>query len=412
MKKYDIIITGAGPAGLFCAVSAAKSGIKKILVLEKNLSPGKKFLLSGSGQCNITHSGTVSSFTQCYGSAGSFVKPALSAFTPEDLIEFLEQNNIPVTERDDGKIFPASMRASDVLSMLTSICRSYGVDIMYNTPVKQIACSAGKFRLSSDHRDNTLFTAPLIVIASGGMSYPATGSTGDGFKIAESLGHSIVSPVPALTPVFIKNFIFSGLSGITLKGRNISVFRKNKKLISEKGDILFTHKGLSGPGLLDMSRYIERGDTVKIPLAIEDADVIKRCLIDESRSGVKKSIKNYLKKLNIPERLISPVLEELKIDPAKNISEVSKDERTKLITSLTSYSFNVEEKGGFKIAMATSGGVCRDEINRKTMESKIISGLYFAGEVIDVDGDTGGYNIQWAFSSGSAAGKACASGSV
>jgi len=388
----------------------AERGCGKILILEKNSSPGKKFLLSGSGQCNITHSGTVSSFTQCYGNAGSFVKPALSAFTPEDLIIFLEQNNIPVTEREDGKIFPASMRASDVLSMMTSLCRSYGVDIVYNTQVKQIACPAGNFRVSSDHGDNTPFTAPLIVIASGGMSYPATGSTGDGFKISQSLGHSIVPPVPALIPVFIKNFIFSGLSGISLKDRNISVFRENKKLISKTGDILFTHKGLSGPGILDISRYIKNGDTIKIPLAIEDADVIKSCLIEESRSGVKKSIKNYLKKLNIPERLISPVLEELKIDPAKNISEVSKDERTKLITSLTSYPFNVEEKGGFKIAMSTSGGICRDEINRKTMESKIIPGLYFAGEVIDVDGDTGGYNIQWAFSSGNAAAKSCASG--
>ena len=296
--------------------------------------------------------------------------------------------------------------------MMTSLCRNYGVEIIYNYHVQHTAISEGEFSVSSDHRNNTIFNAPILVVASGGMSYPATGSTGDGFQIAESLGHSIVPPAPALTPVFIKNFIFSALSGISLKNRTIAVFRNNKKVISKTGDVLFTHKGLSGPGILDISRYIRKDDTVKISLAVENAEDIKRCLIEESRSGVKKSIKNYLKKLSIPERLIAPILEQLQIDPAKNISEVSKDERTKLITSLTSYSFTVDEKGDFKIAMATSGGVCRDEINRKTMESKIIPGLYFAGEVMDVDGDTGGYNIQWAFSSGNAAGKSCASGSV
>jgi predicted Rossmann fold flavoprotein len=304
------------------------------------------------------------------------------------------------------------MRASDVLSMMTSICNNYGVEIIYSFPVEQATFSDGEFRVSSAHKDKIIFTAPSFVIATGGVSYPGTGSTGDGFRIAEGLGHSIVSPAPALSPVFIKNFIFSPLSGISLKDRDISIFRNNKKVMSGTGDVLFTHKGLSGPGILDMSRYINSGDIVKISLASEDADDIKRCLIEESRSGVKKSIKNYLKKLNIPERLIPPILEELKINPAKNISEISRDERTKLITSLTSYPFYVEEKGDFKIAMATAGGIYRDEINRKTMESKIIPGLYFAGEVIDVDGDTGGYNIQWAFSSGNAAGKSCASGSA
>lgn len=409
MNSYDIIITGAGPAGLFCAINAAGNRNKKILILEKNSSPGKKFLLSGSGQCNITHSGNVSSFTSCYGEAGNFVKPALSAFTPGDLIEFLEKNNIPVTEREDGKIFPKSMKASDVLAMMTSMCKSYGVEIIYNTAVKEITFLAGEFRVSSDKTNKNIFTAPKLVIAAGGMSYPGTGSSGEGFKIAQNLGHSITPPVPALAPVYVKNFSFAELSGIAFKEQDIILFRNNKKLKTNRGDILFTHKGLSGPGILDISRYIKNDDTIKISLTREKPEDIDRSLIDESRSEGKKNIKNYIKKLNIPERLILPILEELNINPLKNISEISKTERTQLISSITAYPFLVHEKGDFNIAMATAGGISRDEINRKTMESKIVSGLYFAGEVIDVDGNTGGYNIQWAFSSGSAAGKSCAS---
>lgn len=402
MKNYDIIIIGAGPAGLFCAINAAENSKKKILLLEKNSSAGKKFLLSGSGQCNITHTGTISEFTRHYGSGSAFVKPALKCFPPASLISFLEKNNIPVIERDDGKIFPQSMRASDVLAMMLNLCRERDVEIRYQAPATEAVYRSGEFSVSSDNVEET-FTAPLLVITAGGKSYPATGSNGDGFELARRLGHTIKEPVPALAPVSIKNFTLAELAGISLEGRKISICRAGKKISSSHGDILFTHKGLSGPGILDMSRNIRRGDVLEISLTGDNIEELSEDFISRSRIEGKKSIKNFLKSCEIPERLITVILEELRIDPQKNVSEISKGERSSLIKSLCQYPFTVEEVGSFNIAMATAGGVCRDQINSRTMESRLIPGLCFAGEVIDIDGDTGGYNLQWAFSSSKAA---------
>jgi len=403
MNNYDIIITGAGPAGIFCALNCSDTPGAKILILEKNSTPGKKFLLSGTGQCNITHSGSISDFTRHYGTCSDFVKPALSSFTPAALTEFLHENGIPTVERGDGKIFPESMKASDVLNMMISLCESRGIEFRYNSPVAGTFYENGKFILSSGNTAENKFTSPVIVITTGGESYPATGSTGDGYHFAESLGHKIIDSTPSLAPVYIRSFHFAGLSGISFKNRALSLFKKGKKYYSTNGDILFTHRGLSGPAILDMSRYIDKGDIIEMSLTGRKSEEMNSDFISESRTYGKKSIKNFLKNYDIPERLIAEILLQENIDPMKNVSEISKTVRIKLFKSLGEYPFIVEEKGNFNVAMATAGGVCRDEINKRTMESKIISGLYFAGEVIDVDGDTGGYNIQWAFSSGKTA---------
>lgn len=403
MNNYDIIIIGTGPAGLFCALNCADIPGIKILVLEKNSSPGKKFLLSGTGQCNITHTGNVSEFTRHYGNGGDFVKPALNAFTPASMISFLNENDIPTVEHENGKIFPESMRAIDVLSMLMELCENKGVDFRYESPAAETVYADGRFTVTIDNGEKEQFHAPALVISTGGESYPATGSTGDGFKFAQSLGHKIISTAPALAPVIIRSFPFTELSGISFRNRIVSLFKNGKKTHSSAGDILFTHKGLSGPGILDMSRYISRGDVLEVSLAGKRSDEMNEDFISESRAQGKKSIKNFLKTYDIPERLITVILTQEGIDPLKNVSEINKTERVKLFKSLGEYPFIVEETGNFNIAMATAGGVCRDEIERRTMESKIVPGLYFAGEVIDVDGDTGGYNIQWAFSSGKTA---------
>lgn len=403
MNNYDIIIIGTGPAGLFCAVNCADKPGRKILVLEKNSSPGKKFLLSGTGQCNVTHTGNVPEFTRHYGDGGDFVKPALSAFTPASMISFLNENDIPTVEKENGKIFPESMRAIDILSMVMELCENKSIDFRYESPVAETVFSNGSFTVTIDNEKNEQFNAPVLVISTGGESYPATGSTGDGFKFAESLGHKIITPAPALAPVIIRSFPFTELSGISFRNRNVSLFKNGKKTRSSAGDILFTHKGLSGPAILDMSRYIRKGDVLEVSLAGKRSDEMNEDFISESRAQGKKSIKNFLKTFDIPERLITVILAQEGIDPLKNISEINKTERVKLFRSLGEYPFVVEETGNFNIAMATCGGVCRDEIDRRTMESKIVPGLYFAGEVIDVDGDTGGYNIQWAFSSGKTA---------
>jgi len=403
MKNYDIIIIGTGPAGLFCALNCSENTGLNILVFEKNSYPGKKFLLSGTGQCNITHTGTVPDFTRHYGSGGDFVKPALSAFTPSSMIDFLNKNDIPVTEKENGKIFPESMKAIDVLSKLIELCENNKVQFRFNSPVKSTIDQNGKFIISIENEQDEKFSAPVLVIAAGGESYPETGSSGDGIKFAESLGHKITGTVPALAPVYIKNFPFSGLSGISFKNRNISLFKNGKKTCSSSGDILFTHRGLSGPAILDISRYISRGDIIEISLTGKNSMEMNGNFIPESRSQGKKSIKTFLKNYDLPERLITVILEQEGIDPLKNISEITRSERVKLFRSLGEYPFIVEDKGDFSVSMATAGGVSRDQINKKTMESVIVPGLYFAGEVIDIDGDTGGYNIQWAFSSGKCA---------
>jgi len=400
MNNYDIIITGTGPAGLFCAIKCAEKTGTRILVIEKNISPGKKFLLSGTGQCNITHTGTVPEFTRHYGTAGDFVKPALSAFTPSALITFLNENNIPTAEKENGKIFPESMRAIDVLSMMIELCENRGVEFRFDSPVSDITCKDGQFEITSGEEK---FTSRKVVIASGGESYPETGSSGDGYRFAMNSGHTITPTSPSLAPVYIRSFPFTELSGISFKNRNVSLFKNGKKTYSASGDILFTHKGLSGPVILDMSRYISRGDILEVSLAGKKSEEMNTDFIALSRAQGKKSIKTFLKNYDIPERLITVILEQERIDPLKNVSEINKTERVKLFKSLGEYPFIVEDKGNFNVAMATTGGVCRDEIDKRTMESKIIPGLYFAGEVIDVDGDTGGYNIQWAFSSGKTA---------
>lgn len=399
-NRYDTIITGAGPAGLFCAINASSEG-KRILLLEKNPGAGKKLLLSGSGQCNFTHTGSIQEFIKHYGSAANFVKPALSAFTNIQLVDFFESHGIKTTEREDGKIFPASMKSGDILSLLLKLCHEKQVEIIYSSQVKSVSYDGSGFTVSAG---SAVYRSPHFVIATGGSSYPATGSSGDGFRLAESLGHTLTEITPALTPVYIRDYNLGPLSGISVRESRITLLRCDKKITSGRGDILFTPKGLSGPGILDMSRNIRSGDRITISLTDKSAQECEDLLSGILKSEGKKSVRNILKVFDIPERLADALLEQAEIDPAKKSGEISRAERNLILNLINSFPFEIKEKGDFRIAMATAGGVNRDEIDRRTMESKILKGLYFAGEVIDVDGDTGGYNIQWAFSSGRAAG--------
>jgi hypothetical protein len=400
-NRYDTIITGTGPAGLFCAINASSAG-KKILILEKNSSAGKKLLLSGSGQCNFTHTGSIPEFLKHYGDTANFVKPALSAFTNIQLIEFFESHGIKTVARDDGKVFPASMKGEDILSLLLKLCRDNSVEIKYNAQVRSISHNGPEFILSAG---SGIYTAEKFVIAAGGSSYPATGSSGDGFRLAASLGHSITEITPALTPLYIKDYTLGELSGISIKESRVTLARDDKKIISARGDILFTPKGLSGPGILDLSRYARSGDSITISLTDKSMQEIESLLPEALKNEGKKSIRNILKIFEMPERVIDALLAYASVDPLKKAGEISRAERSRIINLINAFPFEIKEKGDFRTAMATAGGVSRDEIDRKTMESKIVRGLYFAGEVIDVDGDTGGYNIQWAFSSGRAAGR-------
>jgi predicted Rossmann fold flavoprotein len=397
MVQYDVVVIGAGPAGLFCALQAALPG-HYILLLEKNPDPGAKLLLSGSGQCNITHGGEIRDFLSHYGDHGKQVRPALFGFTNRDLIEFFRKRRLALMTEENGKVFPETHRSADVLALLIKECNERGVDLHCGESVTGVTRTTDGFEITTP---KATYPSPVLVISTGGVSYPKTGSTGDGYRISESLGQPLTEIAPALTPLLIRKYPFAALSGISFERMQFSVWRAGKKLADHTGDVLFTHLGLSGPGILDASRDIHPDDVIKLSfvgnLKREEfvADLTKRA--EENRSW---QISTILAAYPIPERLNRKLLNLSGIPDDLKCNHFSAEQRSRLITNCTQFPLTVEAPGGFSVAMVTRGGVALDGVNLKTMESKIIPNLYFAGEVLDIDGDTGGYNLQSAFSTG------------
>ncbi|HOO70494.1 MAG TPA: NAD(P)/FAD-dependent oxidoreductase [Spirochaetota bacterium] len=396
MKEYSVIIIGGGPAGLFCALNCAREP-GPVLVLEKKQNPGRKLLLTGSGQCNLTHSGPVNDFLEHYGGKANFVRPALFGFTGEALVDFFTRRNLPMIEDDRGKIFPRSLRAADVLGVLLSECRACRVEVRTGCAVTAATRQDGTFIVSAGTGS---CSSRALVIAAGGASYPGTGSSGDGYVLARSLGHSIAEAAPALVPVYPEDYGFADCSGISLPGALVAHYRHGKKIGKTRGDVLFTHRGLSGPGILDYSRYVLPGDTLKVALApCNSADDFDRLLIEQTSSQGKRTVKNILAGCGMPERVAGTVLALHDVPPDLRLSHLNRETRVRIAGLAAEYPFTVKRRGGFDEAMVTRGGVATGEINSRTMESRLVPGLFFAGEVMDVDGDTGGYNLQWAFSS-------------
>jgi len=395
-----MLILGAGPAGLACGIMSALCGERSI-VLEKNDRPGLKLRLSGSGQCNLTHGGAIGDFLNHYGSKtqSRFVKPALFAFPNGEIIRFFEQHGVPLVERDDGKIFPRSLQSGDVLRALLEALEANGGQLRTDVTIDAVRRTDDGFCVETNQGT---FSSKRLAIAAGGMSYPQTGSTGDGYRWAEQFfGHRIVPPRPALTPVIVGRYPFAEAAGISFENVPIDVWRNGKKIRRGTGDVLLTHRGLSGPGILDLSRFLAPQDTLRLPLCRNTA-----CW--ESLFSGKKLLKNALAPLGIPDRLLLLLLSELGISPdtaAVSAAEIDRRTRHRLKESLEGFAFVVERLGGFDEAMATSGGIALEEVHRQTMESRLVPSLFFCGEVLDIDGDTGGYNIQFALSSGFLAGK-------
>jgi predicted Rossmann fold flavoprotein len=408
---YDLIIVGAGPSGLFCGINAMQMG-KKILILEKKNSPGHKLLISGSGQCNITHEGDIQDFLDHFGDPGQarFLRPALLSFTNNDLISFFESKGLKMIREKGGKVFPETRRARDVLDILTLQCRDLGIVIKYNQVVMSITrdkdagnedgflvtCKGGSYRSS------------LLAIATGGRSYPATGSSGDGYRFAEILGHRISKIGPALTPLLIKDYPFFDLAGLSFPDLMISFYRQ-AKIREHQGDVLFTHEGLSGPGILDSSRYIQAGDILKLSFVPDDKRItLEEWLVNKARLDGGRSLLSVLADLSHVElaivplypRLIKRILEISGIPSDLQIAQLTREKRSCLIDNLTGFPLVVSDLCGYNTAMVTRGGVERKEIDPRTMQSRLVKGLYLMGEVLDVDGDTGGYNLQAAFSTG------------
>lgn len=400
---FDLMVIGGGPAGLFCAIHVAKVK-KRVLILEKMPTLAKKLLISGSGQCNITHEGDIKSFLARYGDNGKFLQPALMNCKNTDLIDYFSTHGVPLEVEPGGKIFPVSRNSTDILHALMKECDEYGVEISTNEPARRILHHDSQFQVITDKDE---YTAHHLLIATGGCTYPATGSTGDGYAFAKSLGHHIISPGPALTSVIVRASPFTSLSGISFADLTIHLMREGKKIRTHIGDLLFTHTGLSGPGILDFSRYIMPGDILQISfLPGLKPHEIRNSMIDRIASSGTKQVKTLLTSFDLPERFVRVILEIAGIDQELKAAHLSRTDRTTLIDLVTSCPFTVSQLGGMHESMATRGGVDLSEIQSKTMESRLISGLFFAGEVMDIDGDTGGFNLQAAFSTGFLAARA------
>ena len=404
MEQYAVVIIGAGPTGLFSAIHAA--GQKSpVLLLEKNTQPGVKLRITGSGQCNITHDGAIAAFFSHYGRNGNFLKPALRSFTNTDLIRFFTERGCVMETEKTGKIFPVSRKSADVLGILLHECHKRKVGLMCGETVVAVTTDPGGFLIKTARGQ---YRAQNLVIATGGSSYPKTGSCGDGFRFARSLGHTIIPTAPALTPVLIADHPFSDLSGISFTGMHFSVWRAGKKEFDSTGDVLFTHEGLSGPGILDYSRAILPGDVIHVSFlsGTMTRDAFAADFSGRVLASSKKLVKSALLQYDIPERLVIELLTITGVPEGLTCAHLPASLRAQLITVITDYPLTVTGLGNYSVAMVTRGGVALPEVNPKTMESRIIPGLYFAGEVLDIDGDTGGYNLQAAFSTGRCAGVA------
>jgi predicted Rossmann fold flavoprotein len=393
-RNVDTLIIGAGPAGLF---TAANISFGRVIVLEKKPLPGRKLLIAGSGRCNITHSGAISDFLGHYGEHTKFIRHALYAFNNQDLIQFFHNRELQTYEDKNGKVFPVTDHSSDVLEVLIKECRMNSAEIKTGTEVINISKADGLFRVSTSSID---YHCRYLVIATGGLSYPGTGSTGDGYRFAVSLGHTLVHPKPSLTPVFIDQFSYSDNAGISLPFRLVSIYRKGKKVRDHHGDLGITHKGLSGPAILDASRFMEPGDLLKVNIIDQKPELFNQELLKAIAKSGKQALITYLKAYDVPRNLLKSILANAGMDPDIQLAMLRKEQRKLLTEVLCEHNFLIDRLGGFRMAMVTAGGISLEEIRNQTMESKLVDNLFFAGEVMDIDGDTGGYNLQAAFSSG------------
>ncbi len=384
---------GAGAAGLFAGIQLDER--LNVLILEKKTKPGMKLLMSGAGRCNITNSKPIREFLEHYNNKKRFIQHSIYKYSNTDLIQLLNTNRINTTIDKNGKVFPTSQSAKDVLNLFLYLCKKNRVEIKYSSPIINAEKQNEIFTVRTEQAE---YKCKNLIIASGGRSYPTTGSTGDGYSIAKSFGHNIITPKPALTPVFVNNFKFAAITGISLTNRTIELHRNNKRINSHIGDILFTHKGLSGPGILDFSRWFDVGDQLKINLIEIKTEELNTVLIELAQSQGAIQIKTALKRWNLPENLILILLEEAGIMPEKKIAEISKADRIRIVNLLTACPFTIDRIGGYNIAMTTAGGIDTLEINPKTLMSKLIPNLFCIGEVLDIDADTGGYSLQAAFS--------------
>lgn len=408
-----IIVIGGGAAGTMAAGQAASLGAEVIL-LEKMDRLGSKIAISGKGRCNVTNAGDIADFVRYYPGNGKFLYAALKEFDNQALIAFLEKFDIKTKVERGGRVFPEADDSEVIVKALKRFLDQSGVRIMLGKTVKEVLISNRQVTGVKIEQNEEIIKADAVIIATGGASYPGTGSTGDGYRMAEKAGHKLISPLPALVPLKTQEEWPKELQGLTLKNVEASIWVDGKRKAKEFGEMLFTHFGISGPIILTLSRIASHAlrDKQKVEVKINLKPALSAEQLDQrlQRDFLKyqnKQFKNSLEDL-LPKSMI-PVLVKLSgIEPEKSVNRITKEERKRLGRLFQEMNLTVTKTLGIAAAIVTSGGVDVRQINPTTMESRLIKGLYWAGEVIDIDGVTGGYNLQAAFSTGYKAGIAAA----
>ncbi len=404
MKKYDIGIIGAGPAGIMAALKASSLGAS-VVILEKNSSAGIKLLMSGGGRCNITNTASQRDMVKAIGKNGVWFLSALSRFSSTDMVSFLKDLGIQTKVEDNGRVFPVSDSAKEVLQVFLDNLKKNKVDIIYQAKVKKLLIE-NNLVSAIVLEDGKKVETKTVIIATGGKSYPLTGSTGEAYNWLSKAGHSISDIYPALSQIVVKNRV-EGLEGLSLKDISLTLFGSGKKIATEIGDLLFTKEGLSGPSALNLSRGIKGEKDLELSLDLfpeESREELEKRIKNIFLNNSKISIKNSLGLL-LPKRMVDHILSSLKIEEKKKTGEINKKEFLALLDCLKNVKFLISGVSGFEKAMITVGGVNLKEVDAKTMASKIIKNLYLAGEILDLDAPTGGYNLQIAWTSGFIAGE-------
>lgn len=411
-----VIIIGGGPAGMMAAISSAENG-NEVLILEKMQSLGRKLLITGKGRCNITSSLEIEQFIKNTPGNGMFLYSVYKQFTNQDIIDFLKEEGLEVKEERGNRVFPITDKAIDVLKCFTKRIKKLNIKVEYETKVEEILTEDNK--VIGVIANGKMINADKVILATGGKSYPLTGSTGDGYELVRKLGHSITEIKPSLVPLeCYDKEMCKDLQGLSLRNVNIKFkdIENNKVIYDDFGEMLFTHFGVSGPTILSSSAHLVRYKKIeekfkdkKIVLSIDFKPALLEEKLDERllrdfNKQKNKEFKNSLGDL-LPNKLIETIIEKSNINPNKKVNEITREERKNLVRLLKNFEIEISGFRPIEEAIITSGGINIKEINPKTMESKIIDGLYLAGEIIDVDSYTGGFNLQIAYSTGYVAGR-------
>ena len=403
MKK--VVVIGGGASGMMAAYSSAKNGNQTIL-LEKNEKLGKKIYITGKGRCNLTNDIETLEFFNNVVSNPKFLYSSIFTFPPSKTIKFFEDLGLSLTVERGKRVFPSSNKASDVTKYLEKELRRLGVHILLNTNVDDLICENNEIK--GVIADNVKIYCDSVIIATGGVSYPSTGSTGDGYKFARNLGHKIINAKPSLVGVELIGSDFAQMQGLSLKNVSLSAFVNDKVIYSDFGEMLFTHFGVSGPIILSSSCFLTKKELsnayisidLKPALTIEQLENKFTRLLAENNT---KYISSVIRSV-VPASMVDVILRRAKVSKNKNCSDIKKEERRALINTLKNFDFKIKKLRPIEEAIITSGGVSVKDINPKTLESKLVKNLYFCGETIDVDAFTGGFNMQIAFSTGYLAG--------